>query len=444
MSGIAKQFPTPRCGLLRMGLVGLTVLAVDAAPAASQSPDTIGVLRTVARAREALLDLPALWRLDGSGIEWLFVTNDEAFLTERREGTERLVAVKLPSDAPRANNSYTLDGRRVAMVVLPLAGDDESRARLLVHEAMHTFQPQLLPHPGGTEPMEGGDFLDSSDGRYWLFLELRALGRAIAAPGPARREAARDALLFRARRDSLAMPGERIRLDALDLAEGIPEYTGWLLTRAEAAEVVQRLDSASARDISWVRGIGYYTGPAYGYLLDALAGPAWRPAYQAGERLPAILATVLGSTPFTEQLDVRARRYGADAIRRAERARETARLRRLDSLRTRFVTGPVLRLIPGALQVTFDPNGQSPVGNDGTVMMNFRWAGAEGAELVAAAGALVAPTWSWIQVPLGSVSLADGALVERAVIEGDGWRLTLPAGWRVTRTGNRVEVRPPG
>ncbi len=40
------------------------------------------------------------------------------------------------------------------------------------------------------------------------------------------------------------------RLDALDLAEGIPEYTGWLLTRADAAEVVQRLDSASLRSIN--------------------------------------------------------------------------------------------------------------------------------------------------------------------------------------------------
>ena len=119
-------------------------------------------------------------------------------------------------------------------------------------------------------------------------------------------------------------------------------------------------------------------------------------------------------------------------------------MRRLDSLRTRFVTGPVLRLIPGALQVTFDPNGQSPIGNDGTVMMNFRWAGAARAELVAPAGALVAPTWSWIQVPLGEAVLEEGTVSELRVVEGDGWRLTLPAGWRIVRTGNRVEVRPPG
>jgi hypothetical protein len=77
-------------------------------------------------------------------------------------------------------------------------------------------------------------------------------------------------------------------------------------------------------------------------------------------------------------------------------------------------------------------------------MMNFRWDGADSAELAAPQGALVSPTWSWIQVPLGTVAIADGTLTDRAILEGEGWRLTLPAGWRVVRAGNRVEVRPPG
>ena len=61
-----------------------------------------------------------------------------------------------------------------------------------------------------------------------------------------------------------------------------------------------------------------------------------------------------------------------------------------------------------------------------------------------AAGALVSPTWSWIQVPLGGVVVEDGTLAAQRVLEGDGWRLTLPPGWRITRSGARVEVRPPG
>lgn len=425
----------------------LAALALITAPpgrAQETVPDTAGVLRTVARAREALRDLPALWRIDPDGIDWLFVTREHALLTGRREGAERLTPVTLPSDAPRANNAYALDGRRVAMVVLPLTADTAAAARLLVHEAMHTFQPEQLPHPGNTEPMAGGDFLDGATGRTWLFLELRAIARALEAQGPARREAARDALLFRARRDSLALPEERERLAALDLAEGIPEYTGWRLTGTDAATLIARLDSASTRSLSWVRGVGYYTGPAYGYLLDALAGADWHPAWQAGEPLPRLLSTVLGSTPFTEALDARARRYGGDALRRAEVARETAQRRRLDSLRSRFVSGPVLRLIPGSLQVTFDPNGQTPLGDDGTVMGNFRWAGADSAELVAPAGALVSPTWSWIQVPLGADAPEPGVLAESRVVTGDGWRLALPRGWQVRRVGTRLEVRPPG
>lgn len=76
-------------------------------------------------------------------------------------------------------------------------------------------------------------------------------------------------------------------------------------------------------------------------------------------------------------------------------------------------------------------------------MSNFRWAGSDGAELVARPGALVASNWTFIQVPLGAVALDAETLTEKRVIEGDGWRLTLPAEWRVTRTSGRVEVRPP-
>lgn len=429
----------PRSSLFAAALLAL---AVPPTPAAAQ-PDTAAALRTVARAREALRDLPAIWRLDGDSVDWLFVDRTEAFLTVRRGGRESLLPVTLPAGAPRANMSYDLDGRRVAMVVLPLGPDLDVSASLLVHEAMHTFQPERLPHPGATEPQEGGDYLDGPVGRTWFFLELRALARALVASGDARRDAARDALLFRARRDSLAHPTERTRLDALDLAEGIPEYTGWRLTRRDPAALAARLDSSDVRTVSWVRAAGYATGPAYGYLLDALAGDAWRPAWQGGARLPEILAAVLGSTPVTDDLDARARLYGGDALRRREVARDTERRRRLDSLRTRFVSRPQLRIVPPSLRVTFDPNGQTPIGDAGTVMLNFRWAADDGAELVAVQGALVAPTWQWFQVPLGDVTLEPGTVAERRVVEGDGWRLTLPAGWRITRAGSRVELRPP-
>ena len=136
--------------------------------------DTVGVGAAVSRARDALRGLKALWRADGATIDWIFVSQAIAF---RTRGSGPLETVSLPAGAPRANTSYTLGGDRLAMVVLPLGQDIDANARLLVHEAMHTLQPQQLPHPGNTEPTSGSDLLDRADGRTWLFLELRATAR---------------------------------------------------------------------------------------------------------------------------------------------------------------------------------------------------------------------------------------------------------------------------
>lgn len=81
---------------------------------------------------------------------------------------------------------YTLGGDRLAMIVLPLRDDADANARLLVHDAMHTLQPQHMPHPGNTEPLEGGDRLDRAGGRTWLFALLRALARALTSENEAR------------------------------------------------------------------------------------------------------------------------------------------------------------------------------------------------------------------------------------------------------------------
>ncbi len=439
--------------LLCVGLTVAPVVTPVVAPLRAQLPDatsiaappldTAGLARSIERAREALLDLGALWKIDGREVDWIFTDGRTHLATQRRAGRDSLAPIFLPASTTIANTAVDVDGRRWAMVVLPLSGSEESRVRLLVHEAIHTFQPEQLPRPGNTEAGEGGDLLDGEAGRTWLFLELRALATAITSTGDARRAAARDALLFRARRDSLAAPAERSRLDNLDVVEGIPEYSAWRLSGSSADSLAADLRRTAELPISWVRAVGYWTGPAYGFLLDQLAGNAWRDAQLQGARLPTILATVLGSTPFTTQLDARARLYGGESIRRAERARVVRRTQSIDSLRTRFVLGPVLRLIPGALQISFDPNGQTPLAADGTVMMNFRWAGKDGAELVAPAGALVSPTWDYLQVPLGAAEFVSGPLEHSRVVEGDGWRLTLPAGWRVTRAGRRVELRPP-
>lgn len=422
-------------------LISLVSLPIAIVPCALPAQtDTIGLGAAVLRARNALEGLGALWNADAAQVNWLFVSRSGAL---RTRGVGPLEAVSLPTGAPRANMSYTLGSDRLAMIVLPLGEDIEANARLLVHEAMHTLQPQQLPHPGNTEPMEGGDFLDRADGRTWLFLELRALARALANEGKVRIAAAHDALAFRAHRDRLASPVERARLDALDLAEGIPEYTGWRLVSSAPELLVPRLENARDRRVSWVRAVGYSTGPAYGYLLDAINASRWHERWRAGARLPDLLRDMIGADPSNTPVATRAMRYDGGPIIAAEIARDAERTQTLDSLRTRYLRQPVLRIVPAAMQVTFDPNGQVPLDDQGTVMSNFRWANPDGAELSAPAGALVSPTWTHVQVPLGGASIAEGVVTDPIEVRGDGWQLKLPRGWAVKRTGLVTEVRPP-
>lgn len=402
--------------------------------------DTVGLGAAVSRARAALQGLGALWRADGANIDWLFVSRSIAV---RTRGANPPEAVSLPPGAPRANMSYTLGSDRLAMIVLPLGLDTDANARLLVHEAMHTLQPHQLPHPGNTEAMEGGDFLDRADGRTWLFLELRALALALASQGEVRITAAHDALAFRAHRDELASPAERARLDALDLAEGIPEYTGWRLVNSAPALLAQRLENSRDSRVSWVRSVAYSTGPAYGYLLDAINTTSWHERWRAGARLSDLLHDAVGADPSNASVTARAARYDGGSIIAAERARDAERTRTLDSLRMRYLRSPVLRIVPSVMQVTFDPNGQVPLDNQGTVMSNFRWASADGAELAAPAGALVSPTWAHVQVPLGDAAIAEGVVTDPIEVRGYGWQLRLPRGWVVKRTGLVTEVRPP-
>jgi hypothetical protein len=419
------------------------LLTASAATAQSLTPDTTGLREAATRAQSALKTLPSLWGMSGGDVRWIFTDGRAHVATEGIGTGVRLVPVTLPAGAVIANHAVDWNGRRFAMVILPLPADSLNRTALLVHEAMHTFQPEHLPRAANTEAGDGGALMDSDSARTWLFLELRALASAMTSTGSAQRRAAHDALVFRARRDALALPRERERLDGLDLSEGLPEYTGMRLAGISTDALAAKMRGAPSSKVSWVRATGYWTGPAYGYVLDQLAKEQWRSGARAGRSFSTLLTDAVGPATMGESDASRWSRYAGDSLWRVEQARAVAHKQRVDSLRALFVTGPVLRLVPGNMRVSFDPNGQFSLGGEGTVMRGFRWAGTDSSELVAPEGALVGPQWDWVQVPLGKVSLPEGSITRSQILEGQGWRLSLPIGWRVTRTEGRTEARPP-
>src|SRR6185312_8372208 len=99
-----------------------------------------------------------------------------------------------------------------------------------------------------------------------------------------RRARIADALAFRSERQR-RFPNAAAEEGALDINEGVPEYTGVRLglrtaeqRRAYAVFDLSRFVEAP----SFVRSFAYAHGPAYGLLLDD-TDPAWRGKLASGQ-----------------------------------------------------------------------------------------------------------------------------------------------------------------
>lgn len=300
--------------------------------------------------------------------------------------------------------------------------NERLRARLLMHELFHRIQREL-----GLQLNDStNNHLDTFDGRYWMQLEWRALAAALRASGPARENAIRDALAFRARRHSLfasAAESERV----MEINEGLAQYTGTVVANpvpAEAvADVVAQLEQAPSSP-TFVRTFPYPIGAAYGVLLDA-AAPGWPRRLKATESLARLLAAATGLEAAIDA-DAAAARYDAAALRAAEVARAAEARKRLADLRRRFVEGPVL-VIPKGGANSFTTNGMVPIPGAGTIYPTFRtsgdWGSLEGKEV------LVSTDGRTLTVPAPRETTGS-------TISGDGWTLTIASGWTL-RPGSR-------
>lgn len=343
-------------------------------------------------------------------------------------------AGQLPADAIVANTAVDWSGTRWTQLLWPLPQDASRRSTLLAHEMFHRLQPALPI----IAPTEGGnEHLDTLEGRYWLQLEWRALADALAATDAvAQHTAMMDALAFRAERHR-QFPAAAQEEAALELNEGLAEYTGVVVgnpspaTRVRAALHDLR---AHVADRSFVRSFAYATGPAYGLLLDQ-AAPGWRSdlAHHAQD-LGTRLAEATGAPPQTDVTALRAAaaRYDGPVLREAEALREQRRLAQLEHNRVRFVTGPVVRLDLRSMRIQFNPNTMQPLPGRGTVYPTMRLTDVWGS-LDVTDGALMQSDWKavFVQAPAST----------EPPLQGPGWSLNLKPEWSLvpgTRNGDYV------
>jgi len=291
----------------------------------------------------------------------------------------------------------------------------------LAHELFHRIQPAL----GLSRPEAGNGHLDTLEGRYLLQLEWLALARALMADEAGDRDIRiADALAFRAERQRL-FDNAASDEGALDINEGVPEYTGVRLgldtpeqRRAFAIFDLSRFVEAP----SFVRSFAYAHGPAYGLLLDDMDA-TWRTKLASGRSPDQLLAAALPRQPMPAgALQTRVARYDDGALRASEVQREQQRLMRLATYRAALVDGPVLVLPLTHANFRFNPQTLVSLDGVGTIYPTLGLSDDWGTLTVEREGALVLADKSRASVPAPAAASAT---------RGDGWTLSLKPGWRM-------------
>lgn len=346
---------------------------------------------------------------------------------------------RLPASIHVANTALEWSGVRWTMVMWPLPEDTRARAQLLAHECYHRIQPALKLPAGDVV----SSHLDGVPGRIWMFLEWRALERALTELGDARKKAIGDALRFREYRRSLIKNAARNE-NALEMNEGLADYTGVRLANPNAADrraaAIFMLRDGPRRT-SLVRSFAYVSGPAYGVLLDE-SGVEWRKTLTPASDLGAILAHAY-QVPVSRTDEVSAvaaaGEYGGDAVMAAETARGQKREKELAEMRRRFIDGPVLIFpVLEDFSFGFNPNDLVPLDENSTV---YRWL-------------RVSDRWGVLEAN-GGMLVRENGLVKRVVVPapkstagnaltGDDWKLDLKPGFKIvpgSRTGDLLLTR---
>ena len=394
-------------------------------PLAHGEPTPAGALREA----DAIChgDNGALWGLSLCG-PVLLVDPMTRSVFANQPGAEKLLtpesgifAGKLPDEINIANTALDWGGTHWTMMMLPLPEANDRRAVLMGHEMWHRIQRDLGLPPIGA----ANNHLDTRDGRFWLQLEWRALAAALEATGAARKEAVRDAVVFRMRRRELFPDATRNERD-LELNEGLAEYTGVKLSRVvdPARFVVRNQLKEAPQQKSFVRWFAYGTGPAYGLLLDD-TGADWRRAVRERRDLAELLvqrANIEMPTDTVATANERASQYRAETLGAEEDRREEAHRDLVKNFRGRLVEGPVLVIPLHQMNMQFDPGNLVSLDSLGTVYPNIRIVDDWGILTVTNGGALMSADFS-------RVIVAAPKNTAGPTIEGEGWNLHLNAGW---------------
>ena len=340
---------------------------------------------------------------------------DSAGLLSQNQG---MFTGKLPKDVNVANTSIHWNGKRWAMIILPLSEDRNERLNLVTHELFHRAQPALKFKSVNAN----NDHLDKKQGRIYLRLELEALQAAIKSNGQESIPHIINALRFRKLRHNTCALADSTE-NLLELNEGLAEYTGLIMSERTPEQVSQHLLKSLKefqQNKTFVRSFAYQTTPVYGYLTRKLLKQKWNQDITMSTNLTDYFIRLF-KVNIPTNLETYASRasanYNGQQIAKEEQQREDNNLKLINELTTKFIKNPHLEITFERMNVSFDPRNLIPLENYGTVYPNLRITDNWGI-LTVEDGALLSADWSKVIVTVPEENT-------NRLVRGKGWTLEL-------------------
>ena len=331
-----------------------------------------------------------------------------------------------------ANTAYNWHGKIWTMILMPLPKSDYDRHVLMVHEAFHRIQGRL----GLESPGETNNQLDDKLARILLRLEWEALLKALNDSPSAKQFDIQSALTFREMRRR-EYPGSTIKENAMEIHEGLAEYTGIKLGIADQFDRIRFIAekvSDAGHFPSLVRSFPYESGPLYCLLLDQ-SNTDWRQMLNKNTDFGILTKKIFNITlepNLKLSFEQRKNLYRFKEIEEYENGREIKKKQVVNDYKKIFVSGRKLIASFVNMKIQFDPRNLIALDNYGTVYPTLKIVDDWGI-LEVSKGALITSDWK-------KVIVSYPMKIEGNSLTGDGWQLTLNNGWNYYREGDNLKI----
>ncbi len=340
-----------------------------------------------------------------------------------------------PRESIISNYAVNYGGTMFAMANLPREEDKDRIVTRSIHALFHCYQ---VRH--GIDSREfNTNFLDERRARIYMKLEWKALERAIRSLGETRRQAIRDALVFRAARREM-YPEFTEEENRLEDSEGLTTFTvNRIFNPVDSAYNMSMLETLHRiyNFRSYSHSFGSASGSLYAYLihdtgfdLSTIDKPDVDLGKLTGElydiTMPEISRDIAGSLAFN---------YDIDIIQTEEKDREHYLKEGFRRRIAPFTERPFVLLELESPNFSFEPEDIDPVDSLGVIYKSLRVSDNWGKLTVDEGGCLISNNLKYLRVPARDIK------TDKNHISGDGWHLILDSNWEFVKYEDNFLVR---